>query len=330
MKEILSYLFEHKTLSKDKAKEVLRDVAAGKFNENELAAFLTVYCIRPASIDEFEGFMEVLQELCTRVNLGDVSTIDMCGTGGDGKHTINISTLSSFVVAGAGVKVAKHGNYGVSSGCGSSNVLEALGYRFTSDEASLRSSINHSGICFMHAPLFHPAMKVVGPVRRSLGVKTFFNMLGPLINPAFPAGQVTGVYNREVARFYKYVLQKTNKEFVIIHSLDGYDEISLTAPFLMISRTSERIITPENFGFKTYTHSDIAGASTIPAATTIFMDILEGRGTRAQNDVITANAAVGIQVANPSLGLHECVSRARQSLHDKAALGVLHSLLGNQ
>jgi len=327
MKEILTFLFDHKTLSKEKAKEVLRAVTSGAYSENEIAAFLTVYCMRPISVEELSGFMEVMQELCLRVDLGDTETIDMCGTGGDGKHTFNISTLSSFVVAGAGIKVAKHGNYGVSSGCGSSNVLEALGYTFTNDISSIQKSIERSNICFMHAPLFHPAMKNVAPVRRALGVKTFFNMLGPLINPAFPKLQVTGVYSKETARLYKYVLEQTTRNFIIIYSFDGYDEISLTSPFIMITKDSEEIISPSDLSFTQYTHADIAGGSSVPEATQIFNNILGGKGTKAQNDVVTINAAMGIKCSKPHLSLQECIATARESLESGKAMQSLSLLL---
>jgi len=327
MREILNDLFEQKTLDKERAKAILKEIADGKYSECEMASFLTVFCMRPITVEEFSGFRAILQELCVRVDLGGIETIDMCGTGGDGKHTINISTLSSFVMAGAGIKVAKHGNYAVSSGCGSSNVLEALGYKFTSDVSLLKKSIDTAGICFMHAPLFHPAMKAVGPVRRALGVKTFFNSLGPLINPAFPSRQVTGVYNKETARLYKYVLEKTAIDFTIIYSLDGYDEISLTSPFLAITKAGEEIISPQDLGLKQYTHADIAGGSTVPEATKIFTNILSGKGSAAQNDVIAINAAYGIKCVKPGLTIKECMSQARQSLESGAARQVLDKLL---
>ena len=328
MKKILSSLFEHQTLSKEQAKSVLRDFTAGKFNESEMASFLTVYCMRPITVDELSGFRETLQELCIRIDLGVPNILDMCGTGGDGKHTFNISTLASFVAAGAGVKIAKHGNYGVSSGCGSSNVIEALGYTFSNDQAVLKATMERAGICFMHAQLFHPAMKTVGPIRRALGMKTFFNMLGPIINPAFPNKQVTGVYSKDVARLYKYVLEKTAQDFIILYSLDGFDEISLTSPFLMISKNKEEIIYPSDLGFPTYTLKDIAGGESVADSTKIFTNVLEGKGTRAQNDVVVVNAAMGINCSNPRLNLHESIEIARESLMTGKALETLHLFLG--
>ena len=328
MKKTLSSLFEHQTLSKEQAKSVLRDFTAGKFNESEMASFLTVFCMRPITVDELSGFRETLQELCIRIDLGVPNILDMCGTGGDGKHTFNISTLASFVAAGAGVKIAKHGNYGVSSGCGSSNVIEALGYTFSNDQTVLKTTMERAGICFMHAQLFHPAMKTVGPIRRALGMKTFFNMLGPIINPAFPNKQVTGVYSKEVARLYKYVLEKTAQDFIILYSLDGFDEISLTSPFLMISKNKEEIIYPSDLGFPTYTLKDIAGGESVAESTKIFTNVLEGKGTRAQNDVVVVNAAMGINCSNHRLNLRESIEIARESLMTGKALETLHLFLG--
>ncbi len=327
MKKLLQSLFEYKTLSKLQAKEALHNLTAGKFNDCEMAAFLTIYCMRPITVDELSGFREALHELCISVDLGTNDAIDMCGTGGDGKHTFNISTLASFVIAGAGIKVAKHGNYGVSSGCGSSNVLESLGYKFTSNVDELKATLQKSNICFMHAPLFHPAMKNIAPIRKALGVKTFFNMLGPIINPSFPQKQVTGVYNKEVARLYKYVLQQSTQEFIILHSFDGYDEISLTSPFLMITKNGEQIIKPEDIGFPTYKQSDIAGGDTIPESKKIFMEVLECKATQAQTDVVIANAAVGIHCAKPSQNLKECIEEADEALRSKKALDALNLFL---
>jgi anthranilate phosphoribosyltransferase len=328
MKQILTSLFEHQTLSKEQAKSALHEITAGKCNESEMAAFLTVFCMRPITVDELSGFRETLQELCLQVDLGTPNILDMCGTGGDGKHTFNISTLASFVAAGAGIKIAKHGNYGVSSGCGSSNVIEALGYTFSNDQEVLKATMQRAGICFMHAQLFHPAMKNVAPIRRALGVKTFFNMLGPIINPAFPKKQVTGVYSKEVARLYKYVLEKTAQDFIILYSLDGYDEISLTSPFIMISKDKEEIIYPADLGFPTYALKDIAGGESVEESTKIFTSVLEGKGTRAQNDVVIVNAAMGIKCSNPTLSLKHSIEIARESLMTGKAMETLHLFLG--
>ncbi|HEY4336227.1 MAG TPA: anthranilate phosphoribosyltransferase, partial [Puia sp.] len=248
MKKILQYLFEHKSLSREQSRDVLTRIARGEFNDSELAAFITVYLMRSITIEELQGFRDALLELCIRVDLDGQETIDIVGTGGDGKNTFNISTLSCFIVAGTGYKVAKHGNYGASTISGSSNVMEQLGYKHKNDPGQLRKEIDEAGICFLHAPLFHPALKAVGPIRKALGIRTFFNMLGPMVNPAFPKFQLVGVYNLEMARVYNYLLQQAEGQFTIIHSLDGYDEISLTGDTKVITQDGERIMTPEQLG----------------------------------------------------------------------------------
>ena len=263
MKHILDELFEHKSLSYERAKEVLTNIGQGQYNHSQIAAFLTVFLMRSITIDELAGFRDALLDLCIKVDLSDFNTIDLCGTGGDGKDTFNISTLTSFVVAGAGYKVSKHGNYGVSSGVGSSNMLEYLGYQFTNDSDKIRKSIDKAGICFLHAPLFHPAMKNVGPVRRELKVKTFFNILGPMVNPSFPKNQMVGVYNLEVARLYAYLYQKSDKNFAIIHALDGYDEVSLTGDFKRITAQSDEILSPGYFGFEKIMPKEIASGGNV-------------------------------------------------------------------
>jgi len=236
MKDIINKLSSHNTLSKDEAKEVLLNISKGKYNNSHISSFLTIFMMRNITLEELQGFKEALLELCIKIDLSDYNTIDLCGTGGDNKDTFNISTLSAFVTAGAKVNVSKHGNYGVSSSCGSSNVLEFLGIKFSNNKDFLKKSIEKSGICILHAPLFHPAMKNVAPIRKELGLKTFFNILGPLVNPSFPKNQIVGVFNLELARLYSYLFQKTNKNYAIIHSLDGYDEISLTGNVKIITR----------------------------------------------------------------------------------------------
>ena len=248
MKAILNKLVQHQQLSKEEARRMIHNIAEDKYNTSQIASFLTVFMMRSISLEELEGFRAALLELCISIDLSEFDTIDLCGTGGDGKDTFNISTLASFVTSGAGIKVTKHGNYGVSSGCGSSNVLEALGIQFTNDADFLKRCLDQAGICILHAPLFHPAMKNVVPVRRELGVKTFFNMLGPLVNPAFPKNQLTGVFNLELARLYHYLFQKTNTNFTILYALEGYDEISLTCPTKVFRNASEQVLTPQDFG----------------------------------------------------------------------------------
>ncbi len=220
MKKILQYLFEHKTLTREAATEVLVNIGNGIYNEHEVTAFMTVYLMRSITIEELQGFRDALMALCVKADLSEYDTLDIVGTGGDGKNTFNISTLACFIVAGAGQKVAKHGNYGASSISGSSNVMEQLGYKFSNDNNKLKKEIEKTNICFLHAPLFHPALKTVGPIRKNLAMRTFFNMLGPMANPAHPTYQLVGVYSLEMARIYNYLLQQTEKAFTIIHSLD--------------------------------------------------------------------------------------------------------------
>ena len=314
MKNILNKLFEHQTLTKEEAKEVLIQIAAEKFNQAHLASFLTVFMMRSITVAELAGFREALLELAIRVDLSDFNTIDLCGTGGDGKNTFNISTLTSFVVAGTGNKVAKHGNYSVSSASGSSNMLEYLGYEFTNDESILKRQLEKANICFLHAPLFHPAMKAVGPVRRELGLKTFFNMLGPLVNPSQPQNQLVGVFNLEVARLYNYLLQDTDLNYGVLYALDGYDEISLTSPFKLFTKAAEKTITPEELGLKRLEQSDIFGGNSVPEAAEIFKKIMDGNGTEAQNNVVAANAAFALKTFDASKSFETAFEEAKDSL----------------
>ena len=325
MKETLNKLINHDILSKSDAKDILVNIAKGEYNTSQIAAFLTVYMMRSITIEELEGFRDALLELCLAVDLSDYDPIDLCGTGGDGKDTFNISTLASFVTAGAGVKVTKHGNYGVSSTCGSSNVMEFLGIRFSSEPDFLKTSIEQAGICVLHAPLFHPAMKNVAPIRRELGVKTFFNMLGPMVNPAFPKNQMVGVFNLELARMYGYIYQNTDKNFTVLHALDGYDEIALTGRTKTISNGSEGMLTPEDFGVKRISPSEIIGGDTIEASAGIFMNVLEGRGTEAQNNVVCANAGVAIATVK-GIPVKDGFEKAKESLLGGKGLRALRTL----
>ncbi len=326
MKEILNQLFEHKALSYAQAKEILTNIGQGKYNQSQIAAFLTVYLMRSITIDELAGFRDALLNLCIKVDLSDYNTIDLCGTGGDGKDTFNISTLTSFVVAGAGYKVSKHGNYGVSSGVGSSNVLEYLGFKFTNEQSKIKQAIDKAGICFLHAPLFHPAMKNVGPVRKELKAKTFFNILGPMVNPSFPQNQMVGVYSLEVARLYGYLYQKSNKNFAIIHNLDGYDEVSLTDNFKRVTQNNDEILAPEYFGFKNINADKINSGGTVKEAAKIFINILEGKGTEAQTNVVLANAALAIQLMNKKT-IEESLEEARESIKSGRAHNSLKRLI---
>ena len=330
MKKILNYLFEHKTLSREQAKEVLLNISKNVYNESEIASFITVFLMRSITIDELQGFRDALLELCVRVDLNGHDVIDIVGTGGDGKNTFNISTLSCFIVAGSGNKVAKHGNYGATSVSGSSNVMEQLGYKFKSDKNLLQKEIDEASICFLHAPMFHPALKAVGPIRKNLGVRTFFNMLGPMVNPAFPKYQLVGVYNLEMARIYNYLLQPTGNKFTIIHSLDGYDEISLTGDTKVITNEGEKILTAEALGKRMVNAEDIYGGNSVEEAAKIFTKILKGEGTWAQNAVVLANSAMALQCTGIYKTYEDCYHAAVESLESGKANDCLQKLISLQ
>ncbi|HEV7229855.1 MAG TPA: anthranilate phosphoribosyltransferase [Bacteroidia bacterium] len=330
MKEILSQLFEHKPLSKKQAGDILHSITRGECNQSQLAAFLTVFMMRPITVEELEGFRDALLELCHRIDFPGYDTIDLCGTGGDAKNTFNISTLASFVTAGAGLKVAKHGNYGVSSVSGSSNVMEYLGYSFTNKADVLKKQMDECGICFMHAPLFHPAMKAVAQARKELGMRTFFNMLGPLVNPSFPKYQLAGVFNLELARLYHYLLQQTERRFMLVHSLDGYDELSLTSDFKLISNEKEQLSSPASLGFVTYKQDDLHGGNSIEESAKLFVKILEGQGTAAQEDVVCANAGMAILCVHPGMGTPAAIAMARESLRSKKAFNIFKKIVSHE
>ncbi|MCO4821868.1 MAG: anthranilate phosphoribosyltransferase [Flavobacteriaceae bacterium] len=326
MKQLLNRLINHESISSDEAKRVLVNISEGQYNQSQIASFLTVYMMRSITLEELQGFRDALLELCIAVDLNDFNPIDLCGTGGDGKDTFNISTLSSFVTAGAGVNVSKHGNYGVSSACGSSNVMEYLGIKFSSEEDFLKRCIDQTGICVLHAPLFHPAMKNVAPIRRELGVKTFFNMLGPMVNPSFPKNQMVGVFNLELQRLYGYLYQQTDKNYSIVHALDGYDEISLTGKTKVISNTTETIFSPEDLGVSQINQSAIFGGNTVEDAAKIFLNVINGKGTEAQNNVVCANAGLAIATSK-QISHQNGYDLAKESLLSGKAKGVLNKLI---
>lgn len=330
MKKILQYLFEHKTLGRAQAKEVLVNIGKGVYNEHEVTAFMTVYLMRSITIDELQGFQDALLELCVPVDLDGFETIDIVGTGGDGKDTFNISTLSCFIVAGTGQKVAKHGNYGASSVSGASNVMEQLGYKFKNDNDRLKREVEEANICFLHAPMFHPALKTVGPIRKNLAMRTFFNMLGPMVNPASPQFQLVGVYSLEMARIYNYLLQLSGRPFTIIHSLDGYDEISLTNDTKVITNHGEKIMTPEQLGKRTVAPADIQGGRTVDEAAKIFSTIIKGEGNWAQNAVVLANAAMALHCTGKYRNYQEAYHAAVESLESGKAYSSLQKLISLQ
>jgi len=330
MKNILKILFEYKTLTRDQAREVLSNISRGQYNESEITSFITVFLMRSITIDELQGFRDALLELALKADLDGYDAIDIVGTGGDGKNTFNISTLACFIVAGAGQKVAKHGNYGATSISGASNVMEQLGYRLSNDPGKLKKEAEETNFCFLHAPLFHPALKAVGGIRKNLGIRTFFNMLGPLVNPAFPKFQLIGVYNLEMARIYTYMLQKSGSSFAIIHSLDGYDELSLTGDARVITNDGERVMTPEQLGKRMVSPSDIYGGNTPEEAAKIFLDILKGKGSWAQNAVVFANAAMALYCTGAYADYDLAYAAAVESLESGKALDGLNTLISLQ
>lgn len=330
MKKILQLLFEHKTLSREQAKEVMLNTAKGQYNESELTAFMTVFLMRSITIDELQGFRDGLLELCVPVDLNGFDVIDIVGTGGDGKNTFNISTLACFIVAGAGQKVAKHGNYGATSVSGASNLMEQMGYKFSNNNDRLMREVEEAGICFMHAPLFHPALKTVAGIRKNLGVRTFYNMLGPMVNPATPSYQLVGVYSLEMARIYNYLLQQTGKPFTVIHSLDGYDEISLTNDTKVITNKGEKVMTPEQLGKRIVSPLDISGGSTVEDAAKIFLKILKGEGSWAQNAVVLSNAAMALNCTGQYSDYDSAYDAAVESLESGNAYQCLQKLISLQ
>ncbi|WP_296317321.1 anthranilate phosphoribosyltransferase [Winogradskyella sp. UBA3174] len=326
MKQLLNRLINQESITSKEAKNVLFNISKGDYNQSQIASFLTVYMMRSITLEELRGFRDALLELCIPVDLDNYNTIDLCGTGGDGKDTFNISTLSSFVTAGAGIHVTKHGNYGVSSACGSSNVMEELGIKFTDNKDFLKRSIDEANICVLHAPLFHPAMKNVAPIRKALGVKTFFNMLGPMVNPAFPKNQMVGVFNLELLRLYSYLYQETDKNYAIVHALDGYDEISLTGKTKVISNDSETLFEPKDLGVEQINQSAIFGGNTVRQAAKLFTKIINGKGTKAHNNVVFANAGLAIATVE-QISHKEGFELAKESLMSGKAKASLDKLI---
>lgn len=327
MKDILYRLFEHQYLGKEESRQILQQIALGKYNDAQIASLITVFLMRNISVEELCGFREALLEMRKPVDLNEYKPIDIVGTGGDGKNTFNISTTACFVVAGAGYNVVKHGNYGATSVSGASNVMEQHGVKFTTDINRLRQSLDVCHIAYLHAPLFNPALKAVAPVRKNLGVRSFFNMLGPLVNPVIPTYQLLGVYNLPLLRLYNYTYQESGTRFAIVHSLDGYDEISLTGEFKLATPDKEKLYTPEMLGFKRCQEADLDGGETAEAAARIFDAILEGHATEAQTNCVISNAAFAIQVIHPEKKIEECLYEARQSLESKQALATFRKFL---
>jgi anthranilate phosphoribosyltransferase len=327
MKDTLNYLFAGNNLMKEDAHQMLVRIAEGQFSDAEIASFLTVFRMRRITAGELAGFRQALLELCVAVDLSEYNTIDVVGTGGDGKDTFNISTLSAFVLAGAGIKVTKHGNYGLSSVSGSSNMFEYFGYQFSYDQGKLRREVEEAGICFLHAPLFHPAMKSVGSVRKALKVKTLFNMMGPIINPSFPKNQLVGVYDLDVMDLYHQVFNESGQNYIIVNSLDGYDEISLTGEARYVSNQTEDSLSPSDFGFSPVKQEELYGGETVADAAKIFKSVLEKTATDAQKNVVIANTALGIHCVYPEKSLADCVAEASESLQSGKALAAFNKLM---
>lgn len=328
MKEVLTYLTTKNTLDTAQARKVFTEIAQGKYSDAEVAAFITVYLMRPVTGDELSGFRQALLDLAIHLDFSEFNTIDVCGTGGDEKNTFNVSTLSAFVLAGAGVKVAKHGNYSASSACGSSNVLEYFGYKFTTDQDRLKNELDRANICYLHAPFFHPALKNVAPVRKALKIKTFMNMLGPMVNPGRPNNQMVGVYNREVMNLFHEVFKKTSANYTILYSEDGYDEVSLTGAVSFISNSGAGKLDPGDLGMKRIQAEDLYGGKTVEEAAAIFRQVLNGNGTEAQSKVVIANSALAMKTICPEKELASCIEEAENSLYGKRALTAFQKLIG--
>ena len=327
MKEILYQLFDYQYLTREQAREVLFAIVKGDVPETQIASLITSFLMRSISVDEILGFRDALLEMRVEADLSDYDPLDIVGTGGDGKNTFNISTTACFVVAGAGYPVVKHGNYGATSISGASNVIESLGVRFTTDRDQLRRSLDSCRLAYLHAPLFSPALKAVAPVRKSLGVRNFFNVLGPLVNPVQPRHQMLGVYNLAMSRLYSYIYQAENKRFSIVHSLDGYDEISLTDSFKVVSNRGEQLFSPADLGFETIPQESLSGGDTPEEASQIFRQVLAAEGTEAQMNAVLANAAFGIQTIEQLKPIGECLEIAKDALYGKKALRTLEKFI---
>ena len=330
MKNLLKDLYNHKIMSKEESKAALISLTDGSANSSQISSFLTVFLMRDITSEELDGFREAMIELSLDVDIDGNELIDLCGTGGDGKDTFNISTISSFVVAGTGIKVAKHGNYGVSSSCGSSNIISHLGHEFSNDISSLKYSLDKSNICFLHAPLFHPSLKNISPVRIELGVKTFFNMLGPMVNPIQPKSQLVGVFNSNIFRLYSHIYSKTNKSYCIVHSIDGYDEVSLTGSFKLFSNNQDLMLEPKDLGFNVIDSVKLSGGKNIKESSKIFLDILKNKGTSEQVDAVLANSGLAIYCAKKLNSIKDGIEIARESLESGKAYNCLKLFIDNK
>lgn len=327
MKHYLLRLIAGETLSQQDTHDILLGIVEQRFNEHQIAAMLMAIQTRGVTVDELLGFRQGLLETGLHIDLSDYNTLDIVGTGGDGKNTFNISTCAAFVIAGAGYKVAKHGNGGSSSVSGASNVLQGHGVKFTSDADSLRRSLDEVGICYLHAPLFAHGMKYVGPTRKALAVPTCFNLLGPLVNPSSPRNSLHGTANQEQLRLYTAIHQRLGDNFGVVTSYDGYDEISLTSGFKLVTNNFEKVFTPKDLGFNYVNQSDIYGGSTAKEAMSIFDAVLERTATEAQTNVVIANAACAMSVIDRNLSVAESVELSRESIESGRALAALRKFI---
>lgn len=319
MQQILYRLFDHQSLSRNEANEIMTKIASGAYNDAQISAFITVFLMRSIELEEIIGFREALLSMALKIDLSAYETIDIVGTGGDGKNTFNISTAACFVVAGAGYKVAKHGNYGATSVSGSSNVLEFFGAKFSNQELQIKKSLELTGFTYLHAPFFNPAMKNVVPVRKNLAVRTFFNVLGPLINPTQPKFQLLGVYDLKMMRLYNYIYQNLGVRFSIVHSLDGYDEISLTKSCKIVNNTGEQVYTPTQLGYQKISQQALWGGNSVADAASIFMNVLDNQASEEQQAAVVINAAIAIQTLRPKKSLEECKQEALAAIQNGSA-----------
>jgi anthranilate phosphoribosyltransferase len=321
MKDILNRMLNHEELSREETRDIIVGITKSVFPEEQITALLTGLQMRGVTVDELLGFRDGILATSVPAILDCDRYIDVVGTGGDRKNTFNISTTSCFVIAGAGYKVAKHGNYAATSVSGASNVIKNHGVQFTDDIDKLNRSINEAGIVYLHAQLFAKAMKFVGPIRKALQFPTVFNLLGPLVNPSQPKCQLLGVANLDQMRLYNQVYQKLGIDFGIVNSIDGYDEISLTSDFKVTTNNYEKIFKPQDLGFEIAKPEEVRGGATEEEAKDIFDAVLENRALPAQKNIVLANAAFGIQVMEKGQkSIEECVEIARESIDSGKAL----------
>jgi len=327
MKKVLERRVCGETLSEQEAHEIMLQIGNGGANPSQIAAFLSSYWYHPIQVQELKGFVSAMLDLAVIVDLSEYDAMDVCGTGGDGKDTFNISTTSSFVVVGAGQKIAKHGNHGVSSSVGSSTVLEFLGLKFNNDPKILKRKMETAGMCFLHAPLFHPAMRFVGPIRKELGMKTFFNLLGPLLNPAKVTKQLTGVYSPEAFELYAGFFQDSSKQYGIVYAEDGYDEISLTSNFRLQNNAGCQVYAPAELGCDYVQQSELFGGSNVEESANMLYKILQREGTAAQTNAVLANAAAALWIAEKAPNLADGFLMAKESLESGKAFQVFKKFI---